>query len=131
MKETGGPMQEDVKIMIVDDEFFISRSLAFMLEKEGFSCVTANDGDEALELVKQDKPRIMFLDINMPNKNGCEVCKEIKSNPDTRDVVIIMLTAKGQSEFEDQSYGAGADDFLLKPYDPTQVMAVIQKNLAR
>lgn len=129
MKETGGRSQENVKIMIVDDEFFISRSLAFMLEKEGFDCVTANDGDEALELLKQEKPRIMFLDINMPNKNGYEVCKEIKSNPDTRDVVVIMLTAKGQAEFEDQSYGAGADDFLLKPYDPSQVMAVIHKNL--
>lgn len=129
MKDAGRHSKESVTIMIVDDEFFISRSLAFMLEKEGFDCVTANDGDEALEMLKQEKPRIIFLDINMPNKNGYEVCKEIKSNPETRDVVVIMLTAKGQSEFEDQSYGAGADDFLLKPYDPTQVMAVIYKNL--
>jgi len=117
------------KIMIVDDEFFISRSLAFMLEKEGYDCITANDGDEALRLVAQEKPDIMFLDINMPNKNGYEVCAEIKGNPDTRDIVVIMLTAKGQVEFEDQGFNAGADDFLLKPYDPNLIVAMIEKRL--
>ena len=117
------------KIMIVDDEFFISRSLAFMLEKEGYECVTANDGDEALRLVAQEKPDIMFLDINMPNKNGYEVCAEIKGNPETRDIVVIMLTAKGQVEFEDQGFDAGADDFLLKPYDPNLIVAMIEKRL--
>jgi two-component system alkaline phosphatase synthesis response regulator PhoP len=129
MNHTNFDVRKNVKIMIVDDEFFISRSLAFMLEKEGFECITANDGDEALNLLRQEKPSIMFLDINMPNKNGYEVCKEIKSNPKTRDVVVIMLTAKGQVEFENQSFDAGADDFLLKPYDPNQVMAMILKNL--
>ncbi len=122
-------VQKTAKIMIVDDEFYISRSLAFMLEKEGFDCTTATDGEEALELVAQEKPDIMFLDINMPNKNGYEVCQEIKGNPDTRDIVIIMLTAKGQVEFEDKSFQAGADDFLLKPYDPNLVMAMIAKHL--
>ncbi len=119
------------KIMIVDDEFYISRSLAFMLEKEGFDCATATDGEEALEMVAQEKPDIIFLDINMPNKNGYEVCEEIKNNAETRDIVIIMLTAKGQVEFEEKSFQAGADDFLLKPYDPNLVMAMIAKHLNR
>jgi DNA-binding response OmpR family regulator len=122
-------VKKTAKIMIVDDEFFISRSLAFMLEKEGFDCTTATDGEEALELVAQEKPDIMFLDINMPNKNGYEVCQAIKSNPSTRDIVIIMLTAKGQVEFEEKSFKTGADDFLLKPYDPNLVMALIAKHL--
>jgi len=122
-------VQKATKIMIVDDEFYISRSLAFMLEKEGFDCTTATDGEEALELVAQEKPDIMFLDINMPNKNGYEVCQAIKGNPETRDIVIIMLTAKGQVEFEEKSFKAGADDFLLKPYDPNLVMAMIAKHL--
>jgi DNA-binding response OmpR family regulator len=121
--------RKTAKIMIVDDEFFISRSLAFMLEKEGYDCITANDGEEALDLVAQGKPAIMFLDINMPNKNGYEVCQEIKKNPETKDIVIIMLTAKGQIEFKDKSFQAGADDFLLKPYDPNLVMAMIAKHL--
>lgn len=121
--------RKPTKIMIVDDEFFISRSLAFMLEKEGYDCTTANDGEEALKLVAQDKPDIMFLDINMPNKNGYEVCTEIKQNPETRDIVVIMLTAKGQVEFEDKGFDAGADDFLLKPYDPNLITAMIEKNL--
>jgi len=115
--------------MIVDDEFFISRSLSFMLEKEGYECVVANDGEEALELVAKEKPDLMFLDINMPNKNGYEVCRAIKENPETRNIVVIMLTAKGQVEFEDKSFGAGADDFLLKPYDPNLVMTLISKNI--
>ncbi len=118
-----------MKIMIVDDEFFISRSLAFLLEKEGYECCTANDGEEALQLLDQEKPDLLFLDINMPNKNGYEVCREIKANPETQHIVVIMLTAKGQSEFEDKSFGAGADAFLLKPYDPNQVMALVEKSL--
>ncbi|OIP62724.1 MAG: hypothetical protein CO150_08220 [Nitrospirae bacterium CG_4_9_14_3_um_filter_53_35] len=124
-------LKKNVKIMIVDDEFFISRSLAFMLEKEGYECITANDGDEALKLVAQEKPDMMFLDINMPNKNGYEVCAEIKKNPATQDIVVIMLTAKGQVEFEDKGFDAGADDFLLKPYDPNLIIAMIEKNLKK
>lgn len=125
----GSGSNKNIKIMIVDDEFFISRSLAFMLEKEGYECITANDGDEALKLVAQEKPNIMFLDINMPNKNGYEVCAEIKNNPETKNIVVIMLTAKGQVEFEDKGFEAGADDFLLKPYDPNLIIAMINKNL--
>jgi DNA-binding response OmpR family regulator len=128
MESEGKSTEKNTKIMIVDDEFFISRSLAFMLEKEGYESITANDGDEALKLVAQEKPDIMFLDINMPNKNGYEVCAEIKKNPETRDIVVIMLTAKGQVEFEDKGFDAGADDFLLKPYDPSLIMAMIEKN---
>ncbi len=128
MESKSKTTEKNTKIMIVDDEFFISRSLAFMLEKEGYESITANDGDEALKLVAQEKPDIMFLDINMPNKNGYEVCAEIKKNPETRDIVVIMLTAKGQVEFEDKGFDAGADDFLLKPYDPNLIMAMIEKN---
>lgn len=129
MEPQSSRSKNTTKIMIVDDELFISRSLAFMLEKEGYECVTANDGEEALKLVAQEKPDIMFLDINMPNKNGYEVCTEIKNNPETRDIVVIMLTAKGQVEFEDKGFDAGADDFLLKPYDPNLITAMIEKNL--
>lgn len=121
--------KKSARIMIVDDEFYISRSLAFMLEKEGYECVTANDGDEALDLVARERPDIIFLDINMPNKNGYEVCREIKNNPETREIVVIMLTAKGQVEFEDRGFDAGADDFLLKPYDPNLIVSTIEKNL--
>jgi DNA-binding response OmpR family regulator len=129
MEPQSSRSKKTTKIMIVDDELFISRSLAFMLEKEGYECVTANDGEEALKLVAQEKPDIMFLDINMPNKNGYEVCTEIKNNPETRDIVVIILTAKGQVEFEDKGFDAGADDFLLKPYDPNLITAMIEKNL--
>ena len=129
MESKSDGTRKSAKIMIVDDEFFISRSLAFMLEKEGYECVTANDGEEALKLVAQEKPDIMFLDINMPNKNGYEVCIEIKKNPETRDIVVIMLTAKGRVEFEDKGFDAGADDFLLKPYDPNLIISMIEKNL--
>jgi CheY-like chemotaxis protein len=129
MTNNGRHHERNIKIMIVDDEFFISRSLAFLLEKEGYDCCAANDGEEALQLLAREKPDLIFLDINMPNKNGYEVCREIKGNPDTQDIVVIMLTAKGQSEFEEKSFGAGADAFLLKPYDPNQVITLVERSL--
>jgi len=80
----------------VDDEPHLVRSLSFILSKEGYEVVSAVNGEEALQKIRESKPDLMFLDVMMPKKNGYEVCQEIRSSPELKDIYIIMLTARGQ-----------------------------------
>ena len=112
---------ENKKVLVVDDEHFISRSLSFMLKKEGYDCLTAGDGVEAMEVVRGEKPDLIFLDINMPKKDGYAVCKEIKEDAELKDIYIIMLTAKGQEADKEKGLALGANEFMLKPFDPRLV----------
>lgn len=112
------------KILVVDDEFYITRSLSFMLKKEGYESQVAYDGQAALEQVRRDPPALIFLDMDMPVKDGLTVAREIRSDPGLKDITIILLTAKGQEADKERGLAAGANDFLMKPFDP---MAVLRK----
>jgi len=116
------------KILIVDDEFYITRSLSFLFGKEGDECRTAQDGETALELVKDDRPDIIFLDVDMPKKDGYETARDIRTKLKMNDVYIIMLTAKGQEIDEKRGLEAGADEYVLKPFDPRALLEKV-KNL--
>ena len=109
-------------ILIADDEPYILRSLSFVLKKEGYSCETARDGDEAVEKAKRFQPKILFLDIMMPKKTGFEVCRILKADPTYRSTRIIMLTAKGQQHDIDEAKSSGADDYITKPFSPRKVL---------
>ncbi|MBD3182153.1 response regulator [Candidatus Poribacteria bacterium] len=109
------------KIIVIDDEFFISKSLSFIFEKEGYECLVAGNGEEGLELVKQEKPDLIFLDISMPKMDGYQVCREIREDPDIEKTYVIMLTAMGQESDQVASLEAGADEYMLKPFDPRAV----------
>ena len=102
------------KIMIVDDDTNICELLRLYIEKEGYSTVIANDGEQAVELFNREQPNLILLDIMLPKMDGWQVCREIRK---TSDVPIIMLTAKG--EVFDKSLGLelGADDYVVKPFD--------------
>jgi len=89
-------MNNRKKVLIVDDEPHLVRSLSFILSKEGYEVVSAVNGEEALQKIRESKPDLMFLDVMMPKKNGYEVCQEIRSSPELKDIYIIMLTARGQ-----------------------------------
>ena len=117
------------KILVVDDEFFISRSLSFMFKKEGYECDTAYDGEAAMQIVETQKPGLIFLDLDMPKKDGYEVCQEIKSNPDLKDTYVIILTAKGQDLDEERGLKVGADEYMLKPFDPRMVQRRVKEIL--
>jgi len=120
---------EKKKILVVDDEAFILRSLQFVLKKTGHQIVTATDGEEALEKAREEKPALMFLDIMMPRKDGFEVCSEIKGDSELKDIYIVMLTAKGRDQDRQKGLELGADEFLTKPFVPSQVFQKVKKIL--
>lgn len=115
------------KILIADDEPYILRSLSFVLKKEGFDVEIACNGEEALEKAQQSNPKILFLDVMMPIKDGYKVCKKLKSNPKTKDIYIIMLTAKGQIIDKEKGLTIGADEYITKPFAPREIVNKVKK----
>ena len=110
------------KILVVDDEPNVVRTLTFVLKKEGYDVSSAGNGEEALSRVHESKPDMMFLDVMMPKKNGYEVCQELKSNSGSCDIHIIMLSAKGQEADREKALTLGADEFMTKPFSPLGVV---------
>lgn len=107
------------KILVCDDEPYILMALTDAVEMEGYECVTAINGKEALEQARAEHPDLILLDIMMPYKDGYEVCKELKADPETRDIPVIMLTAKSQQVDIEQGKEVGADDYITKPFRPS------------
>ena len=110
------------RILVVDDEPHVVRSLTFVLKKEGYDVSSATDGEEAIAEVRKSKPNLMFLDVMMPKKNGYQVCQEIKDDPGLSDIYIIMLTAKGQEADREKGLSLGADEFITKPFSPMKII---------
>ena len=119
-------VQRKRKVIVADDEYVISRCVAFMLKKEGFECRTAADGEQALQLVREDPPDVLILDLDMPKKNGFEVCEALRADPRLRDVHVLVLTAKGQPMQRDWRARIQADSFILKPFDPRALLRHVQ-----
>lgn len=116
------------KILVVDDEKPIADILKFNLEKEGYEVVCAYDGDEAIRLTDQEKPDLLLLDIMLPNRDGNEVCKEIRKE---QNMPIIMLTAKDSEIDKVLGLELGADDYVTKPFSNREVIARVKANLRR
>jgi two-component system, OmpR family, alkaline phosphatase synthesis response regulator PhoP len=116
----------DKKILIVDDEPFILKSLSFVLTKEGFHIETATNGLEAMEKIRRSKPDIVFLDIMMPKMNGMEVCQWIRKDPLLKNIYVIILTAKGQEMDREKGFSIGADEYMTKPFSPSSVVQRIK-----
>jgi two-component system, OmpR family, alkaline phosphatase synthesis response regulator PhoP len=116
----------DKKILIVDDEphlrLLISRALQD-LEDEGVELITANDGEAGLELIREEHPQLVFLDVMMPKKNGFEVCHTVKNELGMQDIYIILLTAKGQEVDIQRGETVGANLYLTKPFDPDDLLS--------
>ncbi|MFP4122466.1 response regulator transcription factor [Coleofasciculus sp.] len=115
----------DKKILIVDDEPHIRLLMAQTLEEledEGVEVLIAENGEEAIETIKLEKPDLVFLDVMMPKMNGFDVCYAVKNNLDIKDVYIIMLTAKGQEFDKEKGQQVGADLYMTKPFDPDEVV---------
>lgn len=121
------------KILIVDDELHIRSLLEQTLEDleddHDVELITACDGQEGLDLIREERPELVFLDIMMPKKNGYDVCSEIKSDPEFESTRIILLTAKGQEVDKKKGIEAGALRYMTKPFDPDEVMELSQELL--
>ena len=107
-----------MKILIVDDELDILEFLSYALRKEGFTVMTANNGNEGLILAKKHKPNLIILDVMMPEKDGFEVCKEIREIKELDNSIVTFLSARSEDYSESAGYTAGADDYIFKPINP-------------
>ena len=110
------------KILVVDDEPFICRSLTFVLKKGNFDVLEARDGEEALASIREHKPDLVFLDVMMPKINGFDVTRHVKADPALRGTKIVLLTAKGQDADRQTGEEAGADGYMTKPFSPTKIL---------
>jgi CheY-like chemotaxis protein len=117
-------------ILIVDDEKSIRAILKFQLAKSGHQVIEAADGEEALSAVKNQHPELIFLDILLPRKDGWQVCKELKSDPQARAIPIVLLTGSREKFAELRGWECGADEYLTKPWEPVQLHQLTERLLA-
>lgn len=120
------------KLLIVDDEAHIRMLIEQTLEDledEGVDLLFAENGEEALNLIKDEEPNLVFLDVMMPKMNGMEVCQIVKKELNLSHVYIILLTAKGQEVDRQKGLDMGADRYMTKPFDPDEMLAVAEEIL--
>jgi DNA-binding response OmpR family regulator len=117
------------KIMVIDDEPDIVKLVKISLEMANFEVIEAFSGKEALEKVQKIVPDLFLLDIMMPEMNGYEVCQVLKTQDRTRHVPVVMLTAKGQKGDAEQGLKVGANDYIIKPFDPYELGEQIHEML--
>jgi DNA-binding response OmpR family regulator len=110
------------KVLVVDDEPFICRSLSFVLRKENYEVFEARNGEEALAFIRENQPDLVFMDVMMPKMNGFDVTRAVKSDDKLKNTKIILLTAKGQDADRATGVEAGADDYMTKPFSPTKIL---------
>ena len=118
------------KILVVDDDTSITLSISFVLEKEGYAVIIAVDGEEAVKKAKEELPHLIVLDIMLPKINGFEVCKRLKANVQTREIRIIMLTAKGDEKDKRLAEKLGVNGYITKPFNIDTLLSEIRKGVA-
>jgi len=118
-------------VLVVEDEADLVTLLRYNLEKEGFRAIAATDGEEALLLADEQQPNIVLLDWMLPLMSGIEVCRQLRRGAKTRDVPIIMLTARGEEGDRVRGLNSGADDYLAKPFSPAELVARMRAVLRR
>jgi len=122
------------KLLIVDDEAHIRMLIEQTLEDledEGVELLFAENGEQALELIKKEEPNLVFLDVMMPKMNGMEVCFKVKKELHLSHVYIILLTAKGQEVDRQKGLDMGADRYMTKPFDPDEMLAIAEEILKK
>jgi type IV pilus assembly protein PilB len=117
------------RVLVVEDDDDVRGVLEVMLEDEGYKVVGARDGDEALRRSLTHRPNLVLLDIMLPDRSGIEICRELRSHPQTSLVPIVFLTARSDLQTELAGFDAGADDYLLKPIDRDRLLARIAKRI--
>jgi two-component system phosphate regulon response regulator PhoB len=118
-------------ILVVEDEEDILALIHYNLTREGFRATCACTGEEALALVKRDPPDLIILDLMLPGIDGLEVCRKLKSLPETREIAIVMVTAKGEEADVVAGLELGADDYVAKPFSPRILIARVRTVLRR
>jgi len=118
-------------ILIVEDEAALVELLTYNLEKAGFQTTVARDGEEAMLAVAEEKPDLVLLDWMLPYVSGIEICRRLRRNPDTSDLPIILLTARGEEGDRIRGLESGADDYVVKPFSPSELIARVRAVMRR
>lgn len=119
------------KILVIEDERALVEVLTYNLEREGFEVLVAHDGQEGLRQAQLKLPDLVVLDLMLPLKPGLEVCRELRMGPRTREIPIVMVTAKAEESDELVGFATGADDYVTKPYSMKVLIQRIKKELRR
>jgi two-component system phosphate regulon response regulator PhoB len=122
---------DKLDILVVEDEPDILELLRHVLEKDGHMVRTAETGEEALQKLRMATPQLLLLDLMLPGMDGLELCRRVRQNPDTRDLPVIMLTARGEENDVVAGLNLGADDYITKPFSPRVLMARLQAVIRR
>jgi two-component system alkaline phosphatase synthesis response regulator PhoP len=118
------------KILVVDDEINITQILEFSIGAEGYEVITAANGEEAIDKARREQPNLIILDVMMPRIDGYEACRILKSNPLTKNIPVILLTAKGREIDKRLGYEVGATDYIIKPFSPNKLVERIHELLS-
>ncbi|MFT5538628.1 MAG: two-component system phosphate regulon response regulator PhoB [Alphaproteobacteria bacterium] len=119
------------RILVVEDEAALVTLLRYNLEKEGFGVDAAGDGEEALIMIDEQPPDLILLDWMVPLVSGIELCRRLRRNAETRTIPVIMLTARGEEGDRIRGLNAGADDYITKPFSPSEMIARVHAVLRR
>lgn len=117
------------RVLIADDERSLRLLVRATLESSEIEVVEAEDGEEALRLVRSQRPDLVLLDVQMPDLSGFDVCQQIKSDPEMARLPVIMLTAQSQAAARERGIQAGADEYLTKPFSPLQLLTLVERML--
>jgi two-component system alkaline phosphatase synthesis response regulator PhoP len=115
------------RVLVVDDERHIVRLIQVNLEREGYQVLTAFDGKDGLQKAKNEKPDLVVLDVMMPYMDGFEVLKNMKADPVTAEIPVIMLTAKAQDADVFRGWSSGVDCYLTKPFNPMELLTFVRR----
>jgi two-component system phosphate regulon response regulator PhoB len=119
------------RAVVIEDEPDILEVLTYNLEREGFKVHAAEDGEAGLALVRKRNPDVVLLDLMLPGRDGLEVCRALKADPVTRDIPVVIVTAKGEESDVVLGLGLGADDYVVKPFSPKVLLARVKSVLRR
>lgn len=119
------------KILVIEDEPDLLEVLQYNLEREGHKVIACRNGEQGLSRIRTDNPDLVILDLMLPGMDGVEVCRQVKSDPVTRAIPIIMVTAKGEESDIVLGLGIGADDYISKPFSPRELVARVKVVLRR
>ena len=119
------------RIVVVEDEPDISDVITYNLRREGFQVACSDRGDDGLAMIRSQSPALVVLDLMLPGMDGLAICRQLKADPITQDIPIIMLSAKGEESDIVIGLGMGADDYLAKPFSPRELLARVKAVLRR
>ena len=115
------------RILIVDDEPDILKVAVYRLKKAGYEVISAEDGGTGLNLAFKEKPDLILLDLRLPVMDGFDVCQQLKSNPEFKNIPVILFTASSDKAVEEKAKEIGADGHLMKPFEPQELLEIVKR----